>query len=144
MKQQFFKLYLIITVSLIALVLAFGQLYNEFFSEHSPSIQISVDELAQIAQDKDARIQSFNASELILPESLQIAFNKDGIISVTENGQQFIYLKSNNGSIQRIGPVELMTQSSTDWLAFFAFYSLLAAMILVLIRPVFRDLSLLQ
>lgn len=144
MKQQFFKLYLIITVSLIALVLAFGQLYNEFFSEHSPSIQISVDELAQIAQDKDARIQSFNASELILPESLQIAFNKDGIISVTENDQQFIYLKSKNGSIQRIGPVELMTQSSTDWLAFFAFYSLLAAMILVFIRPVFRDLSLLQ
>ena len=71
MKQQFFKLYLIITVSLIALVLAFGQLYNQFFSEHIPSVQISVAELAQIAEQKESRISSLNQNELVLPDSLQ-------------------------------------------------------------------------
>ena len=144
MKQQFFKLYLIITVSLIALVLAFGQLYNQFFSEHIPSVQISVAELAQIAEQKESRISSFNQNELVLPDSLQAKFDKDGIISVTENNQQYIYLKGNNGSIQKVGPISLISQAKTDWLAFFAFYFLLGAMILLFIRPVFRDLSLLQ
>lgn len=144
MKQQFFKLYLIITVSLIALVLAFGQLYNQFFSEHIPSVQISVAELAQIAEQKETRISSFNQNELVLPDSLQAKFDKDGIISVTENNQQYIYLKGNNGSIQKVGPISLISQAKTDWLAFFAFYFLLGSMILLFIRPVFRDLSLLQ
>lgn len=144
MKQQFFKLYVIITVSLIALVLAFGQLYNQFFLEQTPSIQLSVDELALIAQHKDTRINAFNQNELILPDSLQASFDRDGIISVNENGQQFVYLKSDNGAIQRVGPITLISQSKNDWLAFFAFYILLAAMILAFIRPVFRDLGLLQ
>ena len=42
MKQQFFKLYLIITVSLIALVLAFGQLYNEFKEKDSANMEFDV------------------------------------------------------------------------------------------------------
>lgn len=144
MKQQFFKLYLIITVSLIALVLAFGQLYNEFFSKHVPSIQISVAELAQIAEQKDSRISSLSISEIALPDSLLDTFNQDGIISVTEHNQQFIYLKGSNGSIQKVGPINLISHAKTDWFAFFAFYFLLGVMILLFIRPVFRDLSLLQ
>ena len=144
MKQQFFKLYLIITVSLIALVLAFGQLYNEFFSEHEPSIQLSVHELTQIAEHKDSRISTLNQNELVLPSSLQTTFENDGIISVVENNQQFVYLKGSNGTIQKVGPITLISQTKTDWFAFFAFYLLLGAMILVFIRPVFRDLSSLQ
>ncbi|MCO7249132.1 ATP-binding protein [Pseudoalteromonas sp. Ps84H-4] len=144
MKQQFFKLYLIITVSLIALVLAFGQLYNEFFSEHEPSIQLSVHELTQIAEHKDSRISTLNQNELVLPDSLQTTFENNGIISVVENNQQFVYLKGSNGTIQKVGPITLISQTKTDWFAFFAFYLLLGAMILVFIRPVFRDLSSLQ
>jgi len=57
MRQQFFRLYFIITVSLIALVLAFGQLYNSFFTEQQPSIQLSVSELARLAQNKHSTIK---------------------------------------------------------------------------------------
>lgn len=144
MKQQFFKLYLIITVSLIALVLAFGQLYNEFFSEHSPSVQISVAELTQLAEQKDSRFSTLSQSEIALPDSLLTTFNQDGIISVIENNQQFIYLKGSNATIQKVGPISLISQTKKDWFAFFSFYFLLGTMILLFIRPVFRDLSLLQ
>ncbi len=144
MKQQFFKLYFIITVSLIALVLAFGQLYNAFFSEQEPSIQLSVKELTLIAENKNTRITTFNASELVLPNSLQASFTKDGIIAVTEDNQQFVYLKGTNNAIHKVGPITLLSQSKTDWIAFSAFYLLLGITILIFIRPVFRDLSLLQ
>lgn len=144
MRQQFFKLYLIITVSLIALVLAFGQLYNEFFSEQKPSIQISIEQLVKLVENKHHTITSLDAYELILPDTLATKLSQDGVISVIESNQQYFYLKGDESKIHRIGPIETLSKSKTDWLAFFAFYLLLAAMILVFIRPVFRDLSLLQ
>ena len=47
-------------------------------------------------------------------------------------------------AFQKVGPISLISQAKTDWFAFFAFYFLLGVMILLFIRPVFRDLSLLQ
>jgi signal transduction histidine kinase len=144
MRQQFFRLYFIITVSLIALVLAFGQLYNSFFTEQQPSIQLSVSELSRLAQNKHSTITELTQADLLLPEQLQHTFEQDGIISVIENEQTTLYLKTDSEVVLRISPIVLVEQDTNDWLAFFSFYTLLGILILVFIRPVFKDLSLLQ
>jgi len=46
--------------------------------------------------------------------------------------------------VLRIRPIVLVEQDTNDWWAFFSFYTLLGVLILVFIRPVFKDLSLLQ
>jgi len=144
MNQQFLKLYMIITVSLTALVLSFGQMYNYFFSAQTPSLQLSVNEFRKLIDEKDTRVKKVNASELILSPELQTNFENEGILSVTLESQSFVYLKGFNKQIYRVGPVELMRTPPTDWVVFMAFYLLLGGIILLFIRPVFRDLSLLQ
>ncbi len=144
MNQQFLKLYVIITISLIALVLSFGQLYNYFFPAATPSIQFSVDEFRSLIENKQYKIKELSSSQLILPESLKQKFAQQGIIKVTIDQQSYVYLKGENLQNFRIGPINLTTGQPTNWAAFITFYLLLGGLILLFIRPIFRDLSLLQ
>jgi len=144
MTQQFLKLYVIITISLVCLVLAFGQLYNNFFANPEPSIQITVPQFQQLIANKQQNITTLNALELALPERLEKKFNRDGLLSVTLNQQEYLYIKGEGNTIYQVGPLQLNTSQPTNWLAFVSFYLLLGALLLIFIRPVFKDLSLLQ
>lgn len=144
MNQQFLKLYVIITISLIALVLSFGQLYNYFFSAQIPSIQVSVDEFRSLIENRQHKIEELSASQLILPASLKQKFDQDGILNVTLEKQHYVYLKGDKQQSFRIGPINLTSAQPTNWVAFITFYFLLGSLILLFIRPIFRDLSLLQ
>lgn len=144
MNQQFLKLYVIITISLIALVLSFGQLYNYFFATQTPSIQLSVGEFTALIKNKHQRIKELHASELILPDRLKQKFEQEEILTVALDDQQYVYLKGDEQQNYRVGPINLTTAQPTNWVAFITFYLLLGGLILLFIRPIFRDLSLLQ
>lgn len=145
MTNQFLRLYIIITASLIFLVVVFGQLYNHFFQQATPTIQFSVDNFQQLIANKDQRITEIPRANLALPVSLQNKLDEQGILTVSQNGQEVAYLLSERrGFIYRVGPFNLTPIAQGNTVAFFAFYALLAGIVLLLIRPVFRDLSTLQ
>lgn len=144
MNRQFLKLYIVITISLIALVLAFGQLYNYLFSSPPLSVQLSVKELRLLIEHKEEKIEELNDSQLFLSGNLREKFENEGILTVTLEQQQYVYLKGDKQKNFRIGPINLTPTQTTNWLAFITFYLLLGGLILLFIRPVFRDLSILQ
>jgi signal transduction histidine kinase len=144
MNRQFLKLYIVITISLIALVLAFGQLYNHLFSSPPLSVQLSVKELRLLIEHKEEKIEELNDSQLFLSGNLREKFENEGILTVTLEQQQYVYLKGDKQKNFRIGPINLTPTQTTNWLAFITFYLLLGGLILLFIRPVFRDLSILQ
>lgn len=144
MTRQFLKLFIILTISLIALVLIFGQLYNAIFSQQQPSVAFTVPELHQLLENKNRNIRKISKSELILPEKIAEQFQRDGIIYTQENNSHIIYLYGDGQFYYRLGPTTPPPSSATNWGVFISFYLLLGSLILLFLRPVFRDLSLLQ
>lgn len=144
MTQQFLKLYVILTISLIVLVLVFGQLYNHFFTDHTQTVTLNVEQLHKLVANKQQTIKEMTKSELLLPQKIAAKFNQDGILHTYENNQQVIYLLGDEQAVYRIGPLKLHSPGTTNWGVFIAFYLLLGTLILLFLRPVFRDLSLLQ
>lgn len=144
MTQQFLKLYAILTISLIFLVLVFGQLYNHFFTDHTQTVTLNVEQLHKLVANKQQTIKKMTTSELLLPHTIAAKFNQDGILHTYENSQQVIYLLGDEQTVYRIGPLKLYSPATTNWGVFIAFYFLLGTLILLFLRPVFRDLSLLQ
>ena len=146
MTQQFLRLYIFITASLIVLVVIFGQLYNYFFAQGTPSISFTVNNFQQLIASKEKHITEVPHADLVLPESLHTQLFTQGIITVNnQNNQRVIYLPSvRPGFVYKVGPLPQEHNENNNLIVFFAFYILLGSIILILIRPVFRDLSILQ
>ncbi|MBE0377958.1 ATP-binding protein [Pseudoalteromonas prydzensis] len=146
MTQQFLRLYIFITASLIVLVVSFGQLYNYFFEQDTPSIPFTVNNFQQLVANKEKHITEIPQTDLALPQSLQTQLTSQGIITVNnQNDQRVIYLTSvRPGFVYKVGPLPQEHNENNNLIVFFAFYILLGSIILILIRPVFRDLSILQ
>ncbi|TMN70499.1 hypothetical protein CWB85_15310 [Pseudoalteromonas sp. S1727] len=146
MTQQFLRLYIFITASLIVLVVIFGQLYNYFFEQDTPSIPFTVQNFQQLIANKEQQIAEIPHADLALPQSLHKQLVTEGIITVNnQNNQRVIYLPSERtGFVYRVGPLPQNHHENNNLIVFFAFYILLGSIILILIRPVFRDLSILQ
>lgn len=125
--------------------MVFGQLYNQLFYNDVPTIQLKVKDFQQFIENSDNKIQNTSLSTLAMPKSLKEQLLNDGILSVKHNNQELIYLINQvTQQVHIVGPLDIYQPQDNNIIGFLAFYSLLGLVVLLLIRPVFRDLSKLQ
>lgn len=148
MKRQFYRFYLLMLVACAVLVISFNQLWQNVLNGPE-QYSVTVNQLFQAARHNDLRdlVQYIDATSLFLPEELQASLNNgEQVAMVDSQGNMYIYkLHDDTKHVIRFGPVQTLSDDSNDdaW-SIMVFYSVLAIMIMVLMRPLFLDLYKLQ
>lgn len=148
MKFQFFRLYLLLILSATIVIWSFNELY-EFLQLDTPSYQINIESITERAEQglDTPTTTTIKASALSLPQPLRERLLSGEVIalSLTDNSRYYYRLNPKTGDITSFGPVnpDDRHEQSTSFIIPLL-YGSLALVVLLLIKPIFRDLSQLQ
>ncbi len=155
MKFQFFRFYALIVLAGSLLVWSFNQIYHAV-QEPAKSYQVDIDFFFQgynasnNTSNDNTQLPLFHtvdANALALPEDIQTLLKKGQVIAVTNDSGDTYYYKKNPdaNSLTQFGPFKEVTkESSIAPYIIPLFYSSLACLLLLMMRPIFRDLQKLQ
>ncbi|MEO2267476.1 ATP-binding protein [Pseudoalteromonas sp. YIC-656] len=144
MRKQFFRLYAFIIFSVIAALIAFGQIYQNYLFEQSPSIALPISQWPALIEDKSNTMAVLERQELALPPSLEQHLNTNKMLTVSQEEGNFVYLLSDDASsnkVYRIGPITVAPPQEEHSIYFLLAYSAIALLVMSFIWPVFKDLA---
>lgn len=153
MKFQFFRFYALIILAGTLLVWSFNQIYNAI-QDDNLNYQIEVDyffdglsEGNKIGSKPLPNLLTIEASSLALPPDIQQMVEQGKVIAITDDTDQTFYYKKDlkSGQLMQFGPF-MHQKKATSFEPYVVplFYSSLAFLILLMMRPIFRDLYKLQ
>ncbi|MFY8274739.1 sensor histidine kinase [Pseudoalteromonas sp. SSDWG2] len=144
MRKQFFRLFAFIVVSVIAALIAFGQLYQNYVIEKSPTIALPISQWPALIENKESTMVALNRRDLLLPASLEQQLNQYKMLTVAQDEGNFVYLLPNNDqldTVYRVGPITVAPPQEDHSIYFLLVYSAIALLLMSLIWPVFKDLA---
>ena len=147
MKYQFYRLYALLILSSALIIWSFSEIHNAM--QQVESYQIDVDSVFRGLSDKDTSvlIRRLTADELALPSDLSDKLGRGETIALTlSDGETYYYRQAaETEQIIAFGPVvKPLKHPMPTELIIFALYASLGSLALLLIWPLFRDLSQLQ
>lgn len=143
MKTQFIRLYLMGFLCLIALLVIFGQAYNQFFAANEPAaISLTSQQVVELITTPSEQFK-LHQQDIVLSESLAQQLASQGFLALELEAHAISYLIEHNHTLYQIGPFN-KPESNTHNAVFFTFYILLALLFLAFLRPIFSDLTRLQ
>ncbi|MFV7768995.1 ATP-binding protein [Shewanella marisflavi] len=147
MKYQFYRLYALLILSSALIIWSFSEIHSAM--QQVESYQIDVDSVFRGLSDKDASvlIRRLPADELALPSDLSDKIGQGETIALTLSGGETYYYRqaADKNEIIAFGPVvKPLNHPMPTELIIFALYASLGSLALLLIWPLFRDLSRLQ
>lgn len=160
MKFQFFRFYALIVLAAALLVWSFNHIYSAV-SQPTQSYQVDIDYFFKgfaVASDSSAASAAANQPELplfrtvhnnslALPEDIQSLLEQGNVIAVENDLKQTYYYKkaASSDMLTQFGPFDTVDkESSIAPYIIPLFYSSLACLLLLMMRPIFRDLQKLQ
>ncbi|AXQ96677.1 sensor histidine kinase [Pseudoalteromonas piscicida] len=147
MRKQFLRLYVFIIFSVIAALIAFGQIYQNYVFESPPSITLPITQWSKLLADKTNTLITLQRHELALPADLEEQLSQQQMLTVIQEGQNYIYIKDLTKSselIYRIGPITIAPNQEDHSVYFMLAYSTIALLVMAFIWPVFKDLAKLE
>ncbi|QDP02159.1 sensor histidine kinase [Thalassotalea sp. PS06] len=144
MHSHFIRFYLFILLAVFALVFSFGQLYSQFYA---PPVQYNIPvESVFAAQEtpNPATFRYIKKSNIQLSSDLLAQLQGNQTIAYVVNNQMYYLRNHDKGRYIQWGPVEINEAPVDDNYLILFFYSALAIVFLLLMWPMFRDLSFLQ
>ncbi|MFY8351547.1 sensor histidine kinase [Pseudoalteromonas sp. SSM20] len=147
MRKQFFRLYAFIIFSVIAVLTAFGQIYQNYLNEQSPVIALPISQISTLIENKDKTMSVLQQNELVLPLSLQQQLIDSRMLTVSQDEGNYVYFlddQDNSNKVFRLGPITVAPPQDEHNIYFLLAYSTIALLVMSLIWPVFRDLALLK
>ncbi|PHI36314.1 hypothetical protein CBQ28_15005 [Pseudoalteromonas sp. GCY] len=147
MRKQFIRLYIFIIFSVIAVLIAFGQIYQNYVFESPPSITLPITEWSKLVADKTNTLITLQRNELALPADLERKLSQQQMLTVIQEGKNYIYIKDlnkSNEAIYRIGPITIAPNQEEHSVYFMLAYSTIALLVMAFIWPVFKDLAKLE
>ncbi len=153
MKHEFYRLYLLLIIAGSVVIWSFQQIYNTL--DHSASshhIEVSTLINAYIAADSIndfttmPNFRSVSLEMIGFPGRLAEKIKQGHTISLTKNnGQIFYYQQATPNQLIEFGPFESSEHPfDINQYLVILFYCSLALLLLIVIRPVFKDLQQLQ
>ncbi|RDX36294.1 two-component sensor histidine kinase [Kangiella sp. HD9-110m-PIT-SAG07] len=155
MKFQFFRFYALIVLAAALLIWSFNHIYSAT-QEPAKNYQVDIDFFFKgynktiNPESADHQLPLFNtidANTLVLPSDIQMLLNDGHVIAVAnEVGDTYYYKKHHDtNSLTQFGPFKDV-QKESDIAPYIIplFYSSLACLLLLMMRPIFRDLQKLQ
>lgn len=148
MKFQFYRLYALLILSSALIIWSFNEIHD-YLQQDEITYQIDIENIFNTAEKDFNRsfINRLALDELALPISLSAKLNQGETIALTLTNNETYYYRLSNDSQQIIafGPVQqkALAPLLTELIIFFL-YASLGALALLLIWPLFRDLSKLQ
>ncbi|QYJ89272.1 ATP-binding protein [Shewanella halotolerans] len=156
MKFQFYRLYALLILSSALIIWSFSEIHGAM-QHQVESYQIDVDSVFRGLSEEDNSVlfRQLSRDELALPQDLADKLDGGETIALTLSGGKTYYYRqapeisdSNNKEPAKViafGPVlRKPTQAVPTELIIFALYASLGCLALLLIWPLFRDLSQLQ
>ncbi|TVP10878.1 ATP-binding protein [Shewanella sp. KCT] len=156
MKFQFYRLYALLILSSALIIWSFSEIHGAM-QHQVESYQIDVDSVFRGLSEDDNSVlfRQLSRDELALPQDLADKLDGGETIALTLSGGKTYYYRqapeisdSNNKEPAKViafGPVlRKPTQAVPTELIIFALYASLGCLALLLIWPLFRDLSQLQ
>ncbi|QYJ83211.1 sensor histidine kinase [Shewanella aegiceratis] len=156
MKFQFYRLYALLILSSALIIWSFSEIHGAM-QHQVESYQIDVDSVFRGLSEEDSSvlIRQLSRDELALPQDLADKLDGGETIALTLSGGKTYYYRQapeisdpNNKEPAKViafGPVlRKPTQAVPTELIIFALYASLGCLALLLIWPLFRDLSQLQ
>ncbi|QYJ94578.1 ATP-binding protein [Shewanella spartinae] len=156
MKFQFYRLYALLILSSALIIWSFSEIHGAL-QHQVESYQIDVDSVFRGLSEEDSSVlfRQLSRDELALPQDLADKLDGGETIALTLSGGKTYYYRqapeisdSNNKEPPKViafGPVlRKPTQAVPTELIIFALYASLGCLALLLIWPLFRDLSQLQ
>ncbi|MDX1279689.1 ATP-binding protein [Shewanella colwelliana] len=148
MKFQFYRLYALLILSSALIIWSFSEIHTAM-QQGNESYQIDVDNVFSglIDEQHPVTISRISADNLALPTDLNDQLNQGKTIALTLSNRQTYYYRQGSSAEEVIafGPVIHASQASVPReLIIFALYASLGCVALLLIWPLFRDLSKLQ
>lgn len=156
MKFQFYRLYALLILSSALIIWSFSEIHGAM-QHQVESYQIDVDSVFRglSEEDSSALFRQLSRDELALPQDLADKLDGGETIALTLSGGKTYYYRQapeisdpNNKEPAKViafGPVlRKPTQAVPTELIIFALYASLGCLALLLIWPLFRDLSQLQ
>ncbi|WP_462159564.1 sensor histidine kinase [Pseudoalteromonas sp. GB56] len=142
MRKQFFRLYAFIIFSVIAALIAFGQIYQNYVFEQSPNIALPISQWPSLIENKTESMAMLARQELALPPSLQQQLNEHKMLTVSQEEGNYVYLLGDDiNKVYRIGPITVAPPPEEHSIYFLLAYSAIALLVMSFIWPVFRDLA---
>ncbi|WP_158683710.1 ATP-binding protein [Pseudoalteromonas sp. T1lg22] len=144
MRKQFFRLYVFIIVSVIAALIAFGQIYQNYVFEQSPSIALPVSQWPALIDNKGDNLVSLARRDLALPPALAQQLNEQKMLTVIQSEGNFVYVLGSGDkadTVYRIGPITVAPPPDEHSIYFLLVYSAIALLVMSFIWPVFKDLA---
>ncbi|ABO22675.1 ATP-binding protein [Shewanella loihica] len=156
MKFQFYRLYALLILSSALIIWSFSEIHGAM-QHQVESYQIDVDSVFRGLSEEDSSVlfRQLSRDELALPQDLADKLDGGETIALTLSGGKTYYYRQapdisdpNNKEPAKViafGPVlRKPTQAVPTELIIFALYASLGCLALLLIWPLFRDLSQLQ
>ncbi|MCG9754923.1 ATP-binding protein [Shewanella insulae] len=160
MKFQFYRLYALLILSSALIIWSFSEIHGAM-QHQMESYQIDVDSVFRGLSEEDSSvlIRQLSRDELALPQDLADKLDRGETIALTLSGGKTYYYRQSPDANQSsntetskqtakviaFGPVlRKPTQAVPTELIIFALYASLGCLALLLIWPLFRDLSQLQ
>lgn len=145
MRKQFFRLYLFAFISIAAIILAFSELLPSEPQEFTSTITLPIDALQELIANKDTHMITLAMADIVLPQEIAEQLTSQKMITVIENGQNFVYLLSDTqDQLFKVGPISINPPSNSTNSYILLGYSAIALVLLFLIRPIFSELAQLQ
>lgn len=155
MKFQFFRFYALIVLAAALLVWSFNQIYHAV-QEPAKNYQVDIDFFFEGYNATNAPsstspelplFHTIDVNALALPEDVQAMLDEGQVIAITNDVGDTYYYKRNpdSNALTQFGPFKDITEESNIAPYIIPlFYSSLACLLLLLMRPIFRDLQKLQ
>jgi two-component system OmpR family sensor kinase len=143
MRKQFIRLYLMGFLCLVALLVIFGQAYNQFFAAtDAPSINLTSKQIVELITTPSEQVK-LSEHDIVLSSTLKQQLQTQGFLALELEAGAISYLISHKQNLYQIGPFK-KPQGQAHNAVFFTFYIVLALLFLAFLRPIFNDLTRLQ
>lgn len=155
MKFQFFRFYALVILAAALLVWSFNHIYTAV-TQPSKSYQVDVESFftgyeainnPADTQQKLPLFEEVDANAIVLPEDIRLLLEQGNVIALeSDNAETYYYRKEpSTNKLVKFGPFHNANkESSIAPYIIPLFYSSLACLLLLMMRPIFRDLQKLQ
>ena len=143
MKKQFYRLYLLLLLSAGVIIWSLSEIYTQITSVE-PKYYITAEQLFSKHTNLSPRFQFVVPESIALTDELEAELTNGEIIAYQSEEGIYYLQKDKAGNLTQFGPVDPVESTVEEVYYLIIFYSLLALLVLILTRPVFRDLAKLQ
>lgn len=146
MRSQFLRIYLLMIAIVCILLYSFNAIFQQITDDDKQHFT-SINQLFELQQHNQSipRFKEISIVSVTLPTKLKSRLDKGEIISLEVNPNYWSYYQKRGDKLLVFGPVpDFIVDDSIGNYFFMLFYSALALLFLVLLKPLFSELNQLQ